>query len=40
MKKAKLDHVPVIKETLGLNLATLLAASKKTGSSLLAVTRF
>ncbi|MBA5686710.1 hypothetical protein [Rugamonas apoptosis] len=38
MKKAKLDRVPVIEDTLGLNLATLLATSKKTGSGLLAVT--
>ncbi len=38
MKKSKFDRVPVIEATLGLNLATLLAASKKTGSSLLAVT--
>lgn len=37
MNKAKLDRVPVIEDTLGLNLATLLASSKKTGSSLLAV---
>lgn len=38
MKKPKSVRVPVIEDTLGLNLATLLAASKKTGSSLLAVT--
>lgn len=38
MKKMKLDRVPVIEDTLGLNLPTLLKASKKTDSGLLALT--
>lgn len=38
MKKAKYDRVPVVEDTLGLSLATLLATSKKSKSSLLAIT--
>lgn len=37
MKKMKLDRVPVIEDTLGLNLAKLLAKAKEVNSNLLAV---
>ncbi|MGK5035941.1 hypothetical protein [Janthinobacterium sp. LB3P118] len=37
MKKLKLERVPVIEDTLGLNLAKLLAASKKAGQCLLII---
>lgn len=37
MKKMKLDRVPVIEDTLGLNLATLRAKAKEVNSNLLAV---
>lgn len=38
MKKTTFDRVPVIEDTLGINIAVLLAEARKTGSNLLSLT--